>query len=117
MPRFQLPKNRNRAKFAVSDHKNVCSFGQQGSDILEQTDLLLGAAVSTNRLDPRLGDRYGSSAIGQADHQQLMTEAYLGAVYDQSHFADPFELRLYSGFGDRLVPPAYIDCFVRQKTA
>src|SRR5512147_3254142 len=92
MPCFQLPKDQNRAKFAVADHKNRGSLGQQSLHILEQAHLLLACTVSTNILDPTPGNGHRSTAVGQADHQELMTKANFRSIHDQANIADPLAL-------------------------
>src|SRR6266487_309027 len=73
--------------------------------------------MSSNVFDPTPDNGHRSTAVGQTDHQQLMTKANLRSIHDQPHFADPLQLRLQPGLGNRFVPAAHIDRLVRQKTA
>jgi hypothetical protein len=114
---IQLPQDRNRAKFAVSDEKNSRFWRQQPFDLAQQVYLSFGTTVTANLLEPSPGDRHGPMTIGQREHEQLVTESNFGAVHDQADLANSFELRLQPGFRNRFVPAADIDSWVRQKSA
>src|SRR4030067_567786 len=103
-PLVQLAQGRYTAKFAVSDQKNGRSQRDQSAYIGQQSQLLTGAAVSFDVFDPSPGNRNGSFPVRQADDQQLMPEANLGAIHDQTDFSQKTKLRLQPLPSDGVIP-------------
>ena len=60
MPLIQLVQDSYCAKFVVSDQENSCLCGEQGTHIGQQSQMLMGACVSSNVIDPGPGNRDGS---------------------------------------------------------
>jgi len=116
-PLIQLPQDRDRAKFAVSNEKNSRLFRQQAATLPQKRELLSGTRVAANIFDPAPGDGYGPLAISQGHHQELMTKTNLGAIHDQSDLTDPLKLRAQPFLRDRLVPLAHIHSRVGQEAA
>src|SRR6266542_2270613 len=72
--------------------------------------------MSTNVLDPRPGNRDGSMAIRQADHQELMSKANFRTIHDQAHFAQMHKLRFQPLSGNRFIPVPNLDRWIIQKS-
>jgi site-specific DNA recombinase len=104
MPLIQLAQDRHRAKFTVSDQKYGCSARDQPTDIGQQSQLLPGGAVSFDTFDPGPGDWDRPLSVRQANDQQLMSEADLGAIHDQADFSQMAKLSFQPLPSDRCVP-------------
>src|SRR4030065_2269251 len=117
MPAIQLAQDRHSAEFAVSDQKNSRSNRDRLTHIGQQSQLLGSRAVSSDVFDPGPGNRDGSFSVCQANDQQLMTKANLGAIDDQPNFSHVPELCSQPLPGDGLVPFSYADGRVVQKSA
>jgi hypothetical protein len=82
-----LSQNQDRTKFTVTHQENGGFGWDQTASIGQQSQLLERTAVPANVRDPDPGDRDGSFAVGQSDNQQLMSDADLAAVHDQTDLA------------------------------
>lgn len=73
-------------------------------NVSQQGHMLDRTALSSNMFDLGPGNRDDSFAIGQTDHQQLMSEANLDAIHDQTNLSQVTKLGFQPHPGDRLVP-------------
>jgi hypothetical protein len=69
LPLLQLPQNRKCSQIRCLQSQKRAHFRQQGSHVPKQADLLFAFTVSTNSLDPYLGDWHHSALVRQTDYQ------------------------------------------------
>src|SRR3990170_1189697 len=112
-----LAQGRHSAKFAVSDQENGCTSGDQLEHIGQQSQLLMGTAVSSDVFDPSPGDGNGSLAVRQTDDQQLVPKADLGAIHKQTDFSQMLELRCQPLSSDGFIPFPHSNGRVVQQSA
>src|SRR4030066_78547 len=117
MPLIQLSQDRHRAKFAVADHENGCSTGDQLANIRQQSQLFLSPAVSSDLFDPGPDNGDGSFSVSQADHQQLMTKTNLSAIPDQANFSQVPELSFQPFSSNGFIPFTHSNSGIIQQPA
>ena len=72
--------------------------------IPQQRQLCRPITMPAHMLDPRPGNRYGATTVGQTDHQQLVRKANLTAILDQPDLLPLFRLTFDLLPGNRFIP-------------
>lgn len=106
LPSIQLLQDRNGTELAVAHNEYRYILWYPFMYISEQGPLLDRRAMPAFALDPRPDNRDRAATVGDGDHQQLMMEADLAPVNDQSNLT-MLSLALEKLFPYRTVPLAY----------
>src|SRR3990172_9455303 len=117
MPLIQLPQDRYRAKFTISNQKYGPSAGHQFTHISQQSQLFPSTTVAFDVFDPGPGDGDCPFSISQAYNQQLMPETNLGAIDHQMDLSQVPELSFQPDPSNGFVPFPYSNGRVIQQSA
>ena len=112
LPFFQLGLNFARFEFGVAHQQHRHVFRQQLAHIGQQSQLHPTRRMTAPTLAPRPGNGDRSAAKGQADDQQTVAIAYLGAIPDQADFTRTAGHRLQPCLSNRFIPTAAMNGWV-----
>jgi len=104
VPFIQASKRLHRTKFGIIHQQNRNSWRQKTADISQQSQLGSCGTVTPHLLYPRPGNRSSSFSISQRNHQQLMSKAHFGTIYNQHYLLKMICLLLQPTFCYRLIP-------------
>jgi site-specific DNA recombinase len=83
VPAFQLLQDGDSPEFAVSQQFDLGVRGQEGADIVQQSELLVSTAMALCALHPGPSDRQSPLAVAQGNHEQTVVSADFTAVGNQ----------------------------------